>query len=425
MRTATKSVGAAVRLSLAVALALALLSGCLGRSAQTPAPVPLRVGTSGDYAPFSVVGGGGQFSGLDIEIAKAYARDRGLPISWVPFRWGELTRDLEAGRFDVAMSGITVRPERSLVGSFSVPVLNSGAVVLIRASADPAGAGLLQRPGLTMAVNAGGHLERVAHQLFPRANLKPIANNAAVRQALLAGEVEAALTDTLEAPHWLKGTRALQAIGPLTRDRKAYLVSRERPDLSRDLDDWLLEREADGRLASLRQQTIPDLAGPSPTAVLPALFAAVEERLDLMPFVAEGKRRSGSPIRVPERETRVIAAGVAAANHAAERAGVAALDETVVANFYRLLIQAARQVQEHRLAGAPSEAEPPDLGTEIRPALLRIGDRIAALLVRLPPDLEPEETAASALGQLDTPGLSPAVAKRIGSALAQLSRKRG
>ena len=87
----------------------------------------LRVGTSGDYAPFSMaygdrVAGSWTPQGLDIAVAQAYARDRGLEIEWVPFRWPDLRRDLAGGRFDVAMSGVTQRPERSLVGRYTIPV---------------------------------------------------------------------------------------------------------------------------------------------------------------------------------------------------------------------------------------------------------------------------------------------------------------
>ena len=93
----------------------------------------LRVGTSGDYAPFSS-GDGGSRAGFDIAVARAYAEERGLGLEFVRFRWPDLVRDLAAGRFDVAMSGVTVQPRRSLAGRFSVPVVESGAVLLMRES---------------------------------------------------------------------------------------------------------------------------------------------------------------------------------------------------------------------------------------------------------------------------------------------------
>jgi len=46
-------------------------------------PRTLRVGTSGDYPPFSSVGPGeGERTGFDIAVARAFARDKGLALDW-------------------------------------------------------------------------------------------------------------------------------------------------------------------------------------------------------------------------------------------------------------------------------------------------------------------------------------------------------
>ncbi|MGH7860287.1 MAG: transporter substrate-binding domain-containing protein, partial [Candidatus Binatia bacterium] len=71
----------------------------------------LRVGTSGDYPPFSAGG-----KGFDVEVAELLAADLGLRLEWVTFRWPELDERLAAGDFDVAMSGVTWRADRALVG---------------------------------------------------------------------------------------------------------------------------------------------------------------------------------------------------------------------------------------------------------------------------------------------------------------------
>src|SRR6266404_2350857 len=104
------------------AAAIALLAAaCLHPRPEAP---PLRVGTSGDYPPFSLARDG-RLEGLDVEIARRFAHDGGRRLELVPFRWPELTRDLAAGRFDLAMSGVTLRPERAVAGVFTRPVARS------------------------------------------------------------------------------------------------------------------------------------------------------------------------------------------------------------------------------------------------------------------------------------------------------------
>jgi len=114
-----------------VTLGLAAEAGGAG-AGEKPSAGRLRVGTSGDYAPFSLAAEDGARSGFDVEVARRYAKERGLEVEIVRFRWPELLRDLEADRFEVAMSGVTVVPRRSLAGRFSVPVVESGAVLLTR-----------------------------------------------------------------------------------------------------------------------------------------------------------------------------------------------------------------------------------------------------------------------------------------------------
>lgn len=408
---------------------VALLLACAGGE---PPPPPLReppqaavseppqaaikVGTSGDYAPFSQRDPAGRRAGFDVEVARAWARERGLRIRWVPVRWAELDRDFAAGRFDVVTSGVTVRPERSLAGRFSVPVASSG-LVLLRPKQAEQEAHEDRRP--VFAVNAGGHLERAARQLFPTAELRPLSPNAAVREALLAGTVDGAVTDSLEGPGWLAGTHGLEQLGPYTRDWKAYWLPASAAERARDLDAWLLAREADGTLAALRARTLPEGAREASATPLVALGAALEERIALMPLVAEAKRASAAPVRAPEQEQAVLDAALRAVREAAAQAGAPVPADAAVSAFFGALIEAARDVQSYTLAGPPAGAAPADLERSLRPALARISERIAWLLVRLPPALDAVEVER-ALAPLEDTAVSAATRDRIARALLAL-----
>jgi len=76
----------------------------------------LRVGTTGDYAPFSLqagpLGRHGARSGIDIDLAKNLANSLGVEIEWVQTSWPDLMADLHRGRFDIGMSGISVNARR-------------------------------------------------------------------------------------------------------------------------------------------------------------------------------------------------------------------------------------------------------------------------------------------------------------------------
>ena len=408
------------------AAALATLALSAASHGEAPGKPVLRVGTSGDYAPFSSTGEGSSPAGFDIAVARAYAQERGLGLEFVRFRWPDLVRDLEAGRFDVAMSGITIRPQRSIAGRFSVPVIESGAVLLLRQPERWNAVEELDRSGVRIGVNAGGYLEQVAQEYFPHATLLSIHDNASVRAALLAGELDAAVTDSLEAPQWRRGAEELGQTAAFTRDRKAYLVRADHPTLAADLDRWLLDREADGSLAKLRREHLGEAAEAPIATPLGALIAAMDERLALMPLVAAAKRHAGVPLEVPEREALVLEAAVSGTRDAAARAGVAPLPEASVRAVFAAQLAAAKQVQWNAVRDPSFKPEEPipDLEKQLRPALLRIGEQIGALLVLLPPGQGDDALHAAARNGLRTPRLSPDSVAGIAEALAKLEHAR-
>ena len=369
---------------------LALLLAVAG-AAVADTPGVLRVGTSGDYAPFSFPSREtpGGLDGFDVALARAYAEERGLRLELVRFSWPKLLRDLTEGSFDVAMSGVTVRPERSLAGRFTVALAKSAAVVLVHDHIAVSNLDRLDQQRYRIGVNAGGHLERVTRERFERATLVFIPENQGVLRALQELDIDAAVTDTLEAPVWEAELEDVKRLGPFTQDRKALLVRADRSELAADLDRWLLAREADGSLGRLRRRWLGGVRTQRVATPLDALVAASDERLALMPWVLAAKRRDVLPIADPAREKRVIEAGVAAVAKAAASSRSPAPPEAAVRAFYRAQIEAAKQIQLRvgRDEGFVPAEPIPDLRGELRPALIRIGERIASLLVTLPDGL--------------------------------------
>ena len=390
----------------------------------------LRVGTSGDYAPFSAGRGGSDsaLDGFDIAVARAYAEERGRTLAFVRFRWPYLLRDLGAEKFDVAMSGITVRPERSAAGRFTIPVVESGAVLLVDQSSSWRNASDANSRKVRIGVNAGGHLERVAQAHFPEAVLVSIPENRAVLRALVGYRVDAAVSDSLEAPKWLSEAPGFKAIGPFTLDRKAYLVHADLPGLARDLDRWLLERERDGTLARLREHHlgIGESGGEPLATPLRSLLASMDERLSLMPLVGAFKRRNGLPLEVPEREKAVLEAAVAGVRAAARSRGTDVPPEKRIRALFRAQMEAAKQVQwsSVRAEEIATSAPLPDLTTALRPALLRLGERIAERILALPQNLDAAVVERVARQELRTRHLSPASRIALAESVVALSRSR-
>ncbi len=419
------------RYGLALALMLGVLAACASGPAHAPPRPALRVGTSGDYPPFSDWKGE-RPSGFSVALMEAFSTDQGLKPSWVRFRWAELVGDLSAGKFELADSGITVRPERSVAGQFTVPVLRNGAVLLLRrpswapASAHPypqdLGTALnalraLDRPGVRVAVNRGGHLEHVAHSLFHQAQVQAIPDNAGVRQALASGQVDAALSNDLEAPRWAEGLTGIELLGPLTRDVVAIYVRPDKPELEGQLDTWLMAQEESGELGKLRTRYLGPGAG-EPTALpVQALLAATAERLSLMPWVAAAKQRTGKPVEDTAQEARVLSSFRAEVRKA-QPPGQQPVTDAALDAFTQAQMDVAKLVQQRTRLDA--EAPTYSLETDLRPAVARITARMAWLVGRLPAELDETTVLEQARDWLGASGLEPAEVERIAQTLAAL-----
>ena len=95
---------------------------------------------------------------------------------------------------------------------------------------------------------------------------------------------------------------------------------------------------------------------------------------------------------LPTPDAAELDAAWRAVRAAAGEAG-ARPEEAAVRAFYAVQIEAAKFVQARELAGADAASDAPDLQQALRPALLRIGQRMAALVVALhragvPPDID-------------------------------------
>jgi cyclohexadienyl dehydratase len=251
-----------------------------------------------------------------------------------------------------------------------------------------------------IAVNAGGHLERVARARFPSAAIEAVADNRAVLQRLLDGGADAALTDTAELRVWQRP--GLSVVGPFSVDYKAYLLAADQTELAARVDAWMAAREADGWLNAERVRWLgADASMDAATASRMAIAALIALRLDLMPSVAAAKRAAGKPIDDPGQEERVLSRVGAMSSHA-----------TRVQAVYRQLIEMAKAIQ-HNAAGPVVAASL----TDLRDAIARID----ALLVREIDNAvpAPADTWQQTLGRaLTQPGLSPAAIAQLADLLA-------
>ena len=217
-------------------------------------------------------------------------------------------------------------------------------------------------------------------------------------------DISGIVTDTVEAPGWLRERPGLRPLGPFTADLKAAWFPKAKGELRDRFDRWLLDAERNGTLDSLRARhgLVPEKTA-QPTA---ALLARLDERLSLMREVARLKSILEIAIEDRAREERVLRAATKTLRDAASQAGVPIPDTARIDALYRAQIEAAKAIQHDASISPVTGRDSMDLEEarrrldfHVRPALIDLGDRIAELLVAClaeasdPLDLETLSTA--------------------------------
>lgn len=204
----------------------------------------LRVGLTGDYAPYSLRSADGNIAGADVIMAQSLARTLGVRLEIVPTAWPTLAKDMQADRFDVAMGGVSVTPERAAVGDFSITVMRDGKRPIVRC-ADASrytSLGAIDASSVRVVVNPGGTNERFAKANMAHAALAVHNDNRTIFDEIAAGRADVMVTDGAEVDYQARRHRGVLCPAAVANSfdhfDKAYWMTRDAA-LKDAVDAWL------------------------------------------------------------------------------------------------------------------------------------------------------------------------------------------
>jgi polar amino acid transport system substrate-binding protein len=177
----------------AAIVVIALLAGC-GQSAtgvESPAAALRMIGNE-NVGFFEVTDG--TATGFSVELAREIAGRIGRQLTVAERPFPALFPLLQAGDADMAMSAISITPERRLEVDFSQPYFESGQALLVRSDSAIAGTGDLR--GKDIGVLRGSTNQREAQQVPGVGAIVAYEEKAPMFEALIAGRVDAVICDT-------------------------------------------------------------------------------------------------------------------------------------------------------------------------------------------------------------------------------------
>ncbi|NIR56455.1 MAG: transporter substrate-binding domain-containing protein [Nitrospinaceae bacterium] len=116
-------------MALLIIIGLGIVPAC-GDSREVPGKI--TVATDATLVPMSFMNDRNRIDGFDRDLMDAVARQAGIQVEFVNVEWAGLLGGLSTGKYDAAISSITILEERKKKMNFTRPYLKSGLAIVVR-----------------------------------------------------------------------------------------------------------------------------------------------------------------------------------------------------------------------------------------------------------------------------------------------------
>jgi polar amino acid transport system substrate-binding protein len=238
-------------------------AGTDARLSQIHSSGVLRVAVSPDRPPLNLKNRSGEIVGFEIDIVSALATAMGLELKLVEVPFADLIESVANGRADLAISGLTMTPERNTRVAFAGPYFVSGMSVLARSTAitdvqDPKVLDLAER---RYAALNGSTSAKFVHDELPHAQFVGVDDYETGVQMVIDGKVDALFADLLacDMAVWRHPDADLSSLDtPFTIEPLGIAVPPDAPLLLNIVQNYLATLDYTGLLASYRAKWLGD-----------------------------------------------------------------------------------------------------------------------------------------------------------------------
>ncbi len=170
-------------------------------TAATDAPLNIKIATESSYKPFSYTDADGKLIGYEIELVDALCAQMKAKCEVISQDWDGLIPGLNAQKFDAAIAGMSITPERKEVVEFSDPYFHTG-IVLIGKKGDDVKVEALK--GEPIASQRSTVASQYLQEKHADADIKLYDTQDNAYLDLTSGRVRAMMSDKVTGIDWLK-----------------------------------------------------------------------------------------------------------------------------------------------------------------------------------------------------------------------------
>jgi ABC-type amino acid transport substrate-binding protein len=227
---------------------------------RTLSPGTLRIGTYFVNPPFEYVSNG-QRIGFEVDLMNEIARRLSLAPVFVDTQWETILQEMQAGRYDCIVGGITVTPERRQILAWSTPYMTTTLSLVIDSRRSPLIRGIADLKGASVGVQAATTDYDIATRMLQRGEIGSIkvytfANIQDAMVDLAAGRITAVMKVFPVAAWLARQTPGLRIVTQVPDDPQPLGIgfNKDNPGLLAAVNRAIADMARDGSYARLAQK---------------------------------------------------------------------------------------------------------------------------------------------------------------------------
>lgn len=212
----------------------------------------LVVGSDMPYAKMEFFDASGKPVGFEVDIAQKVADSLGVTLVYQDYDWDKLfPAAIQSGEVDLAMSAITITPERQKEMLFSIPYFNGGQSIVTKKT-DTSISSIQDLRNKRIGVEVETTSYDAVKDYAPPESILSYGNSAELVAALATDKIDALVIDYVEAASIVKQNQALKLAGePFTQEYYGIATRLENTALIDRANTILREIKRNGQLKQL------------------------------------------------------------------------------------------------------------------------------------------------------------------------------
>ncbi len=215
----------------------------------------LNVASYPNNPPFEFKAESGNFEGFEVDVVTEAAKRIGMTVSIEGYDFQPLFAATSSGRVDVAISSITITPERLGSQSFTQPYYDSDMGIAAKKDGDVKGMADLK--GKIVGVLSGSTGEKYANENKDAQGFSEVKGYNSQQDVLLdltAGRVDGVVSDVPGMEYAFTKMQGLAVVERIkTGEQYGLMMTKDHPLLGK-INDALTEMKKDGTLQSIHKK---------------------------------------------------------------------------------------------------------------------------------------------------------------------------